>query len=135
MVTYFIVGFVLGGLVTTVMFTLLDKKSDEKYDDMKKYYDGRIETLNKDIRFWRDHSLSCSNQARESIGKVKLYEKLLDKFIRNEEPVTDSLFRFEGRYYAPMNFSFHRDPCEADTLEVDFVHVDIRDRKKEKTNA
>ena len=108
-----------------------------KYDDMRASYERRIELLQKDIDYWRDkyidlHGQLCTRSNR--IGKMELYEELLNKLLNIEDDVTDSLFKFDGKYYKPVEFTLNRNPDQPDTLTVDFVNYPL-DFVKEKNNA
>lgn len=108
-----------------------------KYDDMRASYEHRIEWLQKDIDFWRGRTIDLNRQLCEhieKIGKIKVYEELLNKLLDIEDNVTDSLFKFDGKYYKPVEFTLNRNPDQPDTLTVDFVNYSL-DFVKEKNDA
>lgn len=93
-----------------------------KYDEMKAYYDKRIEELRHDVQFWRDKCLINGSVSGVHTAKIEMYEKILNKLLGERNETTDSVFIFEGKCYRPVNFNLNRDlEDHEDTLTVDFV--------------
>lgn len=113
-----------GALIGIGIAGLIHYCRDDR-DAMRKFYEHEIERLNRDILYHRDRVLLGASKEGVYIEKLKLYEKLLSKFMDERKNTTDEIFIFEGKTYMPTSFDLSREPHRADTLSVEFVDVSI----------
>lgn len=90
-----------------------------KYDDMKSFYENRINGLERDAEYWKNRSIEYRIEAEKSVEECDFYEQILNKLLHTESLATDKVFIFDGRVYKPYSFTLNREDGKADTLNVE----------------
>lgn len=120
-----IIGFLIAGVMLSIIYGVWRHRDEKKYEDMKEHYEKRVKELYDQKEHYHDKYIHevCAKSAKE--GKVKTLETVLSKFLGENNNSTDSIFIFEGRCYRPTDFQLNREEHRLDTLSVDFIHVPI----------
>lgn len=96
-----------------------------KYDEMKEFYERRIDELKGEVVFWRNKAMYSLNTLASDAGKIKTYEKILSKLLDSPNKLTDTIVMFEGKSYRITGFNLNHEEGKADTLSVECIRVNI----------
>ena len=96
-----------------------------KYDEMKAYYEHRIEELKNDVQYWRDKLFNYAREVDINRGKCDVYELVLNKLLGDKRTSTDEFFMLDGNLYRFHSYSLDHEPDREDRLTVEFIRCDL----------
>lgn len=123
--TGIIIGFLIAGVMLSIIYGVWRHQDEKKYEKMKDSYHNSTNALRRGLEHYRDDYTREVHARAFLEGKVKTLETVLSKFLGENNNSTDSIFIFEGRCYRPTDFQLNREEHQLDNLRVDFIHVPI----------
>lgn len=100
--------------------------SNARYEEMKGYFEKRLERARDDVELWRkksDKYIDMALEAKKLETECEVYKAIIDRLMGSNRP-SDNNFMFEGKLYIPIEYELTRTPEESDRLTVAFVRAD-----------
>ena len=99
--------------------------SNKRYEEQADFYDKRIESLERDINYWRDKYFNTVTDHARRASEADVYKSILVKqgVLGEQSTYTDETFMFEGKIYKPISYHLDLEPDRGVALTVDFVSV------------
>lgn len=99
--------------------------SNKRYEEQADFYDKRIESLERDINYWRDKYFNTVTDHARRASEADVYKSILVKqgILGESNGYTDETFMFEGKIYRPISYQLNMEPDRDVGLMVDFVRV------------
>ena len=96
-----------------------------KYSEMVDFYEKRIESLERDVNYWRDRYIEIINDHVKHASEADIYKSILVKqgILGEQNRYSDETFMFEGKIYRPVSYHLTMEPDRDVELGVDFVRV------------